>query len=64
MTKQIESHGKKFWRCERCGLFYKAKALAEKCEKFCKENNACSIEITKRAEDLNQHETSFTDGFI
>jgi hypothetical protein len=28
---------------------YEIKGIADMCERFCKENNACSIEITKHA---------------
>ncbi len=33
--------------CPECGLHYEDKAVAEQCEAFCKEHNACSLDITQ-----------------
>lgn len=33
--------------CGECGLRYKEKEWAEKCEAWCKEKKSCNIEITK-----------------
>lgn len=49
MVKKSEKHKLPIFQCEECGLFYKDKHLAERCEKFCKENSACDTEITKYA---------------
>ena len=35
--------------CEVCGLGYRDKETAARCEAFCTEHNACSLEITKNA---------------
>ncbi len=35
------------YQCPECGLHYLNKKLAKECEDFCKEHNACSLEITK-----------------
>lgn len=37
------------FQCPACGLRYADKGLAEKCEAFCTEHNACSLEIIKHA---------------
>lgn len=41
-------------KCQECGLEYKEKEFAEKCEKWCKENKSCNLEITKHA--VNKYE--------
>ncbi len=38
-----------YWMCEECGLKYKDKNWAEKCEAWCKEHKSCNLEITKHA---------------
>ena len=38
--------------CPECGLSYRDKTRAEKCEKWCKENHSCNLEITKHAVKL------------
>ncbi len=35
--------------CEECGLFYKDKSFADKCEEWCAKHNSCNLEITKHA---------------
>ncbi|MGH7196460.1 MAG: hypothetical protein ACREGJ_01680 [Candidatus Saccharimonadales bacterium] len=35
------------YQCPECGLHYKDKELAKKCEAFCKAHHACSMDITK-----------------
>ncbi|MFB6246406.1 MAG: hypothetical protein ABEI74_02340 [Candidatus Pacearchaeota archaeon] len=52
MVKEVTKEGEKYFQCEECDLYYKTKELADKCEEFCKKNNACSIEITKHAVKL------------
>lgn len=42
MTEQI-------YQCPECGLHYLDKALAKKCENFCKKNKACSLELAKHS---------------
>ncbi len=44
----VRKTGENF-QCEACGLKYREKAIAEKCEAFCSEHNACSLEIIKFA---------------
>ncbi len=38
-----------YYQCDICFFKYKDEKTAKECEAFCKENNACSIEITKLA---------------
>jgi len=38
---------KQLYQCPECGLHYEDEETAKQCEAFCKENNACSLEITK-----------------
>ena len=35
--------------CGSCGFKYKTKALANKCEAWCKKNKSCNLNITKYA---------------
>ncbi len=37
------------YKCEICGFDYKKKDYADKCENYCSEHNACSLEIIKKA---------------
>lgn len=45
---------KEVFKCEECGLHYNEKATAQQCETFCKENNACSMDITKHSIESNR----------
>ncbi len=38
-----------FYQCPECGLEYKEKEWAEKCEMWCKKYKSCNLEITKHA---------------
>jgi hypothetical protein len=49
MVKDIVKNGKKYYQCGLCDFLYEDRIWAEKCEKFCRENKACSVEITKHA---------------
>lgn len=40
---------KKMYICRECGLKYKDKKWAEKCENYCKKYKQCSLEIIKHA---------------
>ncbi len=35
--------------CEDCGMNYKDRTWAEKCEKFCRKNKSCDLNIIKHA---------------
>ncbi len=41
--------GKTAFVCEACLLAYPSREWAERCEAFCKKNNACSTEIIRHA---------------
>jgi len=49
MVKEVKKGNKVYYQCEECDMFYDTKKLAAKCEKFCRENKSCSLEITKHA---------------
>lgn len=38
---------KQLHQCPECKLHYSDKELASKCEKWCRENKSCNLEITK-----------------
>lgn len=40
---------KQLFQCPVCGLHYYDKELTQNCEAFCKEFNACSMEITQHS---------------
>lgn len=37
------------YECPECGLHYGDEAIMKQCQAFCKEHQACSIEITKNS---------------
>lgn len=39
----------RIFQCPECGLHYRDNKTAEACRKFCAENHACSLEITKQS---------------
>lgn len=47
MVEKIKN--RKYYECEECKLVYEDRKWAEKCEKWCKKNKSCNIEITKHA---------------
>jgi transposase-like protein len=40
---------KQLYQCPECGLHYKDKTTSEACEAFCRQNQACSMEIAKKS---------------
>ena len=46
-TKKVNN--KTVFICDFCGLGYSDEDTAEKCEKWCKVNGTCSLEITRKA---------------
>lgn len=38
-----------YYECPECGLEYKEKKWAEKCEEWCSKHKSCNLEITKQA---------------
>lgn len=49
---------KKLFQCPECGLHYKDNELAKKCEAFCKEHNACSMEIAPQATENEKRQSA------
>ena len=49
MTEEIEKDGKKYYKCEQCGLVYSDKEMAERCQRWCSEHKSCNLEIIKHA---------------
>ncbi len=49
MVREITLGNRSAFQCEICNFKYKEKALAQKCENWCKEHHSCSMEITKQA---------------
>ena len=57
MIKEFEKDGKKYYKCELCGLVYSEKEWAEKCEKFCEEHkgcNICNMDVTEHAVEIKE----------
>ncbi len=54
MVRIIKFRGENTYQCDDCGLKYKEKNIAEKCEAWCKKHHSCNIEITKNA--INKYE--------
>lgn len=48
--EQVKNRSSSF-QCSECGLHYKEKQWAEKCEAWCKEYHSCNLEITSHAEE-------------
>ncbi|MBI5332244.1 MAG: hypothetical protein HZB65_01600 [Candidatus Aenigmarchaeota archaeon] len=40
---------KKSYLCRECGFIYKENKWADACEKWCKKNHTCNIDIIKHA---------------
>ncbi len=49
MVREINYQSKKYYYCEYCKLVFTNKMWAEKCEKWCKDNQSCNIEITRHS---------------
>ena len=47
MVRETTKDGKTVYACEECGFLYEDRQWAEKCQAFCAEHQACSIEITQ-----------------
>ncbi len=48
----------KLYQCPECGLHYRDKETAKKCEAWCKKYNSCNLEITKSAIETQKHRKS------
>ncbi|NCO17858.1 hypothetical protein COT60_01070 [Candidatus Pacearchaeota archaeon CG09_land_8_20_14_0_10_30_9] len=54
MVKKTNLEGEIVFKCERCGLFYRNKGVAKKCENWCNKNNSCNYLISKVCIKLNK----------
>lgn len=52
MIMEIGNRGKTYFQCSECGLYYKNKDMAKKCENFCKKYKSCNLDIIKHAVKL------------
>lgn len=43
------------YRCSECGLGYKEREIAEKCQAWCKEHKSCNLDIIKYAIKENEN---------
>ena len=58
MDEEIKNN-QSLYQCKGCGLHYKDKELADKCEAWCKEHKTCNVEITNQAEESKKDDKSF-----
>ncbi|MBI2675814.1 MAG: hypothetical protein HYX24_05115 [Candidatus Aenigmarchaeota archaeon] len=42
-------HAKSLLKCEECGLLYRERKWAERCEAYCRKHKSCSLEIIGHA---------------
>ena len=54
MTRPVKIRGKNAEICVECGMLYKDKKMAQKCEAWCKKNRVCSVKIIKHAIKLGK----------
>ena len=47
MLKKIEKGNNVFYQCRECNFVYKKRIWANKCEKWCKKNKSCNLNIIK-----------------
>jgi hypothetical protein len=53
MVKEIKKEKEVFYQCQECGLYYREREWAEKCERWCKEKKSCNLEIIKHSVKLS-----------
>lgn len=56
MVKEISQDNQEIYKCEECGLGYKSKEIAEKCENWCREHKSCNLDIIQNA--IKEHEST------
>ena len=49
MVKELLKGVKKIYACEECNFYFRERDLAKKCEKWCRENKSCNLDITSHA---------------
>lgn len=47
-----------YFKCKECGLLYKEKTWASKCQEWCAKNKSCNIEIIKHAIKAEDNKTN------
>ena len=52
MVREINRNGERRFLYEVCNLTYKERIWAEKCEDYCMTQGACSLEITRHADQM------------
>ncbi len=52
MVKEIVKGDKTLYTCQECGMAYKEKEWAQKCQAWCHEHHACNLEIMEHATPL------------
>jgi len=52
MVREIDYNNEQHFLCEVCGLTYKEREWAKKCEDYCTTHGACSLEITSHADQM------------
>ena len=55
ISKMVKKIGDKF-KCKECGLVYLEEQIAIRCEKFCKKNHVCDLDLIKH--DVNGRKDS------
>ena len=58
MTEENTLNNENLYQCKDCGLHYKNKETAEKCEAWCKEHKTCNVEIMKQSEEHKKDKPS------
>lgn len=53
MVREIREGVERRYVCEACGFVYRERIWAEKCQKYCGEHGACSLEIISHAVQKN-----------
>ncbi len=53
MVKELIREGETLYVCDACGLAYKERELAERCQSWCEQTQSCNLEITQKAVPLD-----------
>mgnify|MGYP001589436656 CR=1 FL=1 len=49
MVRETKFEGRTVYICERCGLIYRNRKIAEKCQNWCDNYKSCNLKISKNA---------------
>lgn len=47
--KEIKKNKIVYFKCEECGLLYRDKTWALKCQEWCAKNKSCNLEIIRHS---------------